>query len=143
MIGQIKAARRAAGWSQRTLAERVGVEAQMIKRLEQGVGSVATLVAVMAALDFRLIGIGPGRTLAEQLRSARRRRGLSLALAASRANLARGTVAGLEGGKGSVASLMRLLGVVAPRLRRRCGGPTNCPAAAAGRYPNPCRHRRG
>lgn len=91
----------------------------MIKRLEQGVGSVATLVAVMAALDFRLIGIGPGRTLAEQLRSARRRRGLSLALAASRANLARGTVAGLEGGKGSVASLMRLLGVVAPRLRRR------------------------
>ena len=31
----------------------------------------------------------------------------------------------------------------ARRPRRRRGGPTNCPAAAAARCPSPCRHRRG
>jgi transcriptional regulator with XRE-family HTH domain len=65
LIAELKLARRSAGWSQRTLAERVGVDAQAIKRLEKGVGSVATLVDVMAALDFQLTGLGSGRVLAE------------------------------------------------------------------------------
>jgi ribosome-binding protein aMBF1 (putative translation factor) len=50
LIDDLRAARLAAGWSQRTLAARIGAEAQVIKRLEKGVGSAATLIAVMAAL---------------------------------------------------------------------------------------------
>lgn len=119
MIDDLRQARRASGWSQRTLAERIGVDAQTIKRLEQGVGSVATLIAAMAALDFHLTGLGPGRTLAEQLRGRRRKRGLSLDKVATKAGLSRTTVASLEQGRGSVASLLRLLAVLAPRARRR------------------------
>jgi transcriptional regulator with XRE-family HTH domain len=119
MIKELRQARRLAGWSQRTLAARVDVDAQTIKRLENGVGSVPTLIAAMAALDFRLTGLGPGRTLPEQLRARRIKRSLSLAETAVRARLSRTTVASLERGGGSVASLLRLLAVLAPRARRR------------------------
>lgn len=71
LVDDLKEARRSGGWSQRTLAKRIGVQPQAILRLEQGVGSVATLIRVMDALDFHLIGIGPGSTLAEQLRLCR------------------------------------------------------------------------
>jgi len=119
VINELREARRLTGWSQRTLAGRIGVDAQTIKRLEQGVGSVSTLVAVMAALDFSLTGLAPGGTLPEQLLACRRRRSLSLEQAAVRAGLSRGTVANLERGGGSVASLLRLLAALAPQARRR------------------------
>lgn len=119
MIEELRAARLSAGWSQRTLAERTGVDAQTIKRLEQGVGSVPTLIAVMMALDFRLTGMGPGSTLGEQLRNRRRKRSLSLSQLSVRTGLSRATLASLEQGGGSVASLLRLLAVLAPKARRR------------------------
>jgi transcriptional regulator with XRE-family HTH domain len=91
MIEQLQEARRSAGWSQRTLAIRIGVEAQAIKRLESGVGSVATLTAAMTALDR----------------------------VATRARLSRTTIASLERGGGSVGSLLRLLAAIAPKAKRR------------------------
>ena len=118
MIGDLRDCRRAAGWSQRTLADRIGVDAQAIKRLEKGIGSVPTLIAAMEALNFRLTGIGPGSTLPEQLRNCRRRRSISLDAMAAKTRLSRTTIAGLERGGGSVASLLRLLAVLAPRARR-------------------------
>ncbi|MGN6278952.1 MAG: helix-turn-helix domain-containing protein [Sphingomonas sp.] len=39
----MREAQRSAGWSQHTLAGRIGVDAQTIKRLEKGIGSMATL----------------------------------------------------------------------------------------------------
>lgn len=119
MIEELREARRSAGWSQRTLAGRIAVDVQTIKRLERGVGSVQTLIAVMAALDFRLTGLGPGKTLPEQLHARRRRRSLSLDEIATRTQLSRTTISSLERGGGSVASLMRLLSVLAPGARRR------------------------
>jgi transcriptional regulator with XRE-family HTH domain len=119
LIEELREARRLAGWSQRTLALRIGVEAQTIKRLEKGAGSVATLVATMAALDFRLTGLGPGRTLSEQLRARRRKRSMSLQDLAAKTGLSRTTIARLEQGGGSIASLLRLLAVLAPSARRR------------------------
>jgi transcriptional regulator with XRE-family HTH domain len=119
VIDQIREARLTAGWSQRTLAVRIGVDAQTIKRLEKGVGSVPTLIDAMAALDFRLTGLGPGTTLPEQLRARRRRRSFSLEEMAARTRLSRTTIASLERGGGSVASLLRLLAVLAPNARRR------------------------
>lgn len=119
MINELRDARRSAGWSRQTLAERVGVDAQTIKRLEQGVGSVATLVAVMAALDFRLTGLGPGKSLGEQLRNRRIKRSWSVNVLSVKAGLSRMTVTALEEGRGTVASLLRLLAVLAPNARRR------------------------
>lgn len=104
---------------QKTLADRIGVSEQTIYRLERGIGSVATLEAALAALEFRLTGIGPGRTLAEQLRAKRLKRGMSLDTLASRTKLTRKTISSLERGGGSVASLLRLMNVLAPSAKRR------------------------
>lgn len=112
-------ARRAAGWSQRTLADRVGIDAQAIKRLEKGIGSMPTLIAVLKALDFRLTGLGLGKSLPEQLRTRRLKQSMSLEEIAARARLSRTTIASLERGRGSVASLLQLLAVLAPHARRR------------------------
>lgn len=118
MIGELKAARKLAGWSQQTLAGRLGVHAQTIKRLEIGVGSVPTLVAAMKALDFRLTGLGLGASLSAQLKARRLGLSLSLEQVASRTGMSRTTIASLERGDGSVASLLRLLAVIAPNARR-------------------------
>ena len=119
LIDDLREARRLSGWTQRTLAARVGVSAQAIKRLEQGIGSVPTLVAVMAALDFRLTGLGLGATKSEQVRQRRLKQGLALERLAERTGLSRTTIAGIERGGGSVASLLSLLAVLAPKARRR------------------------
>ncbi|RDE06404.1 DNA N-6-adenine-methyltransferase [Sphingomonas aracearum] len=112
-------ARRSIGMSQSALAARLGVAPLRIKRLERGVGSVATLIAAMAAVNFRLTGIAPGKDLAAQLRACRLRRGLTVVEVAARTKMSRTTVASLESGGGSVASLRRLMAVVAPKARRR------------------------
>ncbi len=74
---------------------------------------------VMTALEFRLTGLGAGKTLPAQLRDCRRKRSLSLDQVAVRTGLSRTTIACLERGGGSVASLLRLLAFIAPRARRR------------------------
>ena len=117
LIDELRTARCSSGWSRVTLGERVGVDAQTIKRIEQGRGSVETLVKVMAVLNFRLVGLGKGDTLAEQLRNKRDQR--SPAKLAKKAGISPATLAALERGEGTVASLLRLLAVLAPRLRRR------------------------
>lgn len=119
LIAALVEARRSSGVSQTTLAARLGVPLQKIKRLERGVSSVETLTAVMTALDFRLTGLAPGKTLGEKLRTTRLRRGWTLEKAASHAGVSRTTLASLERGNGSVASLLRLLTVLAPKARRR------------------------
>lgn len=73
----------------------------------------------MAALELHLTGIGPGRTIVDQLRAKRQKRGWSIAETARRADLNRATVAGLERGEGSMASLQCLLTTLAPNARRR------------------------
>lgn len=107
------------GWSQKALADRVGVDAQAVKRLEAGVGSTSLLVAAMTALEYQLVGIGPGRTLVDQLRLRRQRLGLSVTALAAKSGLSRATIASLENGCGSVRSLMRLVAVLAPSAKRR------------------------
>lgn len=115
----LRTARRDKGWTQKTLADHAGVSEQAIYRLERGIGSVATLDVVMAALEFRLTGIGPGRTLAEQLRARRIKRGTALDALAVRTGLTRKTISNVERGGGSVASLLRLMEALAPKAKRR------------------------
>ena len=73
----------------------------------------------MAALDFRLTGIAAGKTLPEQLRAERRKRSMSLRSAAEKTGLSPTTIASIERGGGSIASLLRLMAVIAPNARRR------------------------
>ncbi len=96
MINELREARRCAGWSQKTLATRIAVDAQVIKRLENGVGSVATLTAAMTALNFQLSRLGSGKTLPEQLRVRRRKLSLSLVQLAAHTSMSRATIASLE-----------------------------------------------
>lgn len=56
LIYDLRKARRSMGLTQQQLADPIGVSLQAIKRLEQGIGSVATLMAVMNALAFRMAG---------------------------------------------------------------------------------------
>ena len=119
LVDDLRTARRDRGWTQNTLADRAGVSEQATYRLERDIGSVATLDAIMAALDFRLIGIGHGRTLAEQLRACRLKRGLSLDVLAVRTGLTRNTISNIERCGGSVASLVRLMEALAPKATRR------------------------
>lgn len=115
----MKQARRSGGLLQRDLADRIGCDVQKIKRLERGIGSVETLTAAMAALDFRLTGVGPNQSLTNQLHSRRVKQSLSLDEVARRTGLLRNTVISVENGGGSVASLLRLLKVLAPSAKRR------------------------
>lgn len=92
---------------------------QVIKRLEAGVGSVRTLLAVMAMLEFRVSGLGSGSTLGEQLRDLRGKRKLTLVELSHRSGLSRTTIAALERGGGTFSSLQKLLAVLSPKARRR------------------------
>jgi len=119
LIQEIREARRTLGLSQRMLAERSCVDVQTIRRMERGIGSMSTFMAAMKALDFHLTGVGRGATLSEQLRANRLSRSLSLREVAARTGMSRATIAALERGEGTIASLLRLLSVLAPKARRR------------------------
>lgn len=120
LIKDLREARCSSGLSQRALADRVGVSAQMIKRLERNsVGSVPTLLAVISALDYQITGIGPGTGLIDQLCRRRQKKGLSIEQLAKRTGLSRTTIRAVEHGQGSVASLLKLLEALAPNARRR------------------------
>ncbi|QFI62661.1 helix-turn-helix domain-containing protein [Qipengyuania flava] len=119
LIDDLRAARQEKGWLQRTLAERSGTSAQAIFRLERGIGSASTLEAAMQALDFRLTGIGPGKSLAGQLRNRRLKRKITIEALAKRTGLSPTTIRSVELGGGSVASVLRILRILAPKAKRR------------------------
>jgi len=115
----LRAARQEKGWLQRTLAERSGVSSQAIFRLERGIGSASTLEGAMRALDFRLTGIGPGKSLAEQLRTRRLKQSMAIEALARRTGLSPTTIRSVELGGGSVASILKILSALAPKAKRR------------------------
>lgn len=118
-IDELIKARKAEHRSVQNLAEMAGVATSAIKKLEAGEGSVATVVAVLEALPFQVAGLAPGRTFAEQLRNRRVKRAMSLDTVATKTSLPPQEIVELEQGEGSVQSLLRLLAVIAPTIRRR------------------------
>lgn len=118
LLRDIAAARTGSGLSQQALAEKVGVSRLAITRLENEVGSIALLLRVMAALDFRVSGVARGGSLPEQLQARRKRLGITVDRAAAKANLDPRTLRAVEEGRGNVASLVALLRAVAPRSKK-------------------------
>jgi DNA-binding XRE family transcriptional regulator len=116
---ELAEARRGKGLTQSTLAKIVNTDEQGIYRLEAGVGSFSLLLRIMAALDFHIIGLARGMTLAEQFGNRRRAMMLSKAEAARRAGIMVNTVTALEAGQGSVASALKLLTVLGTRRMKR------------------------
>jgi transcriptional regulator with XRE-family HTH domain len=119
LIKELKQARRSACWSQRTLAARIGIDVQKVKRLESGIVSVSTLLLIISPLDFDLTDIGQGKTLSKQIQNLRLKLKLSLDELAALAAMSRTTIASLERGGGSVRSLVPLLAIIVPNARRR------------------------
>ena len=118
LFNEVASARSARGLSQTELAASLSIPRLGIARLEAGVGSTARLIRVMAELEVRLSGIARGATLPDQLRARRLRLGWSVADVAARAGMTTKTVEAVEVGRGSAASLLKLLAAVAPKAKR-------------------------
>ncbi|PTW49204.1 DNA N-6-adenine-methyltransferase Dam [Sphingomonas faeni] len=118
MFDQLRDHRLSQGLPQDALAAQLGVTRLAVHRIEKGVGTQRLLQQVMKETGFRLSGIGRGATLAEQLSTARRRRGWTLELVATKAGLTAKTVASIERGEGSAASVMKLVRAIAPNWKK-------------------------
>lgn len=119
LINDLKAARQSKGLSRAALAHALGVDAQTIKRLESGIGTMPTLISVMTMLDYHLSNLARGNDLPSQLRQRRMNLRLSLDEVARRAQISRATIAALEAGRGSVRSALRVIDAIAPQARQR------------------------
>lgn len=119
LIVELREARVSKGWSRKVMAKHVGVSPQTITRLEKGVGTVSTLVAVMDSTNFMLTGLSAGKTLFEKLRNTRIKHGKSLENLVRRTGLSHTAILDLENGAGSIEDLLRLLAALAPRARRQ------------------------
>lgn len=113
----LRAAREGKGWTRDELADRAALDSQVVKRLEAGTGSIGALLACMRATELHLSGLARGATVIEQIGNARRARGWSIDRAAGRAGIARGTLAAIERGQGTVAPLEKVLLSLAPHAR--------------------------
>ena len=112
-------ARLSLGLTQKALAELSGLCSQSIARLEQGIGSVENLITVMNKLAIRLVGIGPGKTLPEQLQKRREKLSLSLGQLSAITGMSPSTIARLESGKGKITNLLTVLKILAPKAKLR------------------------
>lgn len=101
------------------LAKMAGVTPAALRKLEEGKGPIATLLAVFEALPFQITGLAPGRTFAEQLQNRRLKKDMTVEEVAAKASLSADAVVQLENGGGTVQNLLRLLSVIAPKIRRR------------------------
>jgi transcriptional regulator with XRE-family HTH domain len=117
LLDFLKTARTDKGLSQSKLAAELGVARLAITRLEAGTGSTDLLVRAMNKLGLRLSGIGRGDDLPDQLRRSRLRRGWTTEQASTRTGLAAKTIAVVEKGGGSVASLVQYLETIAPKAK--------------------------
>lgn len=118
LLDLLQRARRSRGLSRAALADKLGVSAQSIDRLEHGTGSVALLVRVMSCLELHLSGIARGAALPIQLQRKRLQMGWSLDEVARRAGITRKTLAAVENGEGSVASLLKVFEVLGRTARK-------------------------
>ncbi|AXB77876.1 DNA N-6-adenine-methyltransferase [Novosphingobium sp. P6W] len=119
LLEEIAAARRGKGLTQDALAGHVGTDRQGIHRLERGIGSLELLVKVMGAVDFHIVGLARGRTLSQQLGNRRLTLGRSKQDVAAQAGITAATLARMEAGGGSIATVLKVLDAIGPKKMAR------------------------
>lgn len=122
---ELQREREGRGWSVVELAERTGLTAQHIRRLESGTGSAASVEAVAQALELRLSHMPLSETLAGQVKAQRERRGWTISAFAATSGLSRMTVRSLESGGGSCESLNSAVIALAPKARFKAPAPAS------------------
>lgn len=121
----LQRAREDRGWSVVELAERAGLTAQHIRRLESGTGSAASVEAVAQVLELRLSHMPISETLPGQIKAQRERRGWTISAFAAISGLSRMTVRSLENGGGSCESLNSAVITLAPKTRFKAPAPAS------------------
>lgn len=119
MLDDIRKARESKGLSRRALAQSLGLPEKTIGRIEAGQGRVDHLIRIMEAVDYHVAGLAAGHDFPSQLRNRRAKMGLSIVNLSSRSGLAWHTIAALEEGRGTIASLTKLMAVIGRNVRRR------------------------
>src|SRR5215212_2097661 len=113
----VRAARSRAGLTQGDLAERIGTSIRAVWQIEQGGGTLKTLVRILLVLNIPVAGLPPGRDLGSRLKAARLRRGWSLHKLSMRSALSIPTLRGLEKTIGRVKSFEAAITALVPSAR--------------------------
>jgi transcriptional regulator with XRE-family HTH domain len=127
--------RHQAGLTRQQLADRCGVSADLIKKLEQGARTSARLTSVVALARGLRVPVSallePASSPGLSVRAARRRRGWSLALVAARAGFSVSYLSQIENGQRPLSSLRTIraianaLGVLPAQLVPWLGADSN------------------
>lgn len=115
----LRAARKLIGLTQDEVAGRAGVNRQIIIGLEAGRGSVQNFIRTADAVDLRIAGLPPARTIGARIKLTRTRRGWTQSTLAERAGLSIPSVRTVERDGGQLSSLQAIIAVIAPAVRTR------------------------
>lgn len=115
----VRAARKSVGLTQAEAADRAGVSPRALWTLERGGGHMETLRRVADAIELRIAGLPPGKTLGARIQAARQRRGWSREKLAIKAAVSIPTVDSVEADTGQVASVAKVLDVISTQVRVR------------------------
>jgi adenine-specific DNA-methyltransferase len=115
----IREARKRAGMNQDDVAEAAGCGARAIWQVEQGAGTLKTLIPILQVLRIAITGLPPARDLGARVKAAREKRGWSFARLSRECLLSIPTLRGLEKNAGRVTSLEAVIRTLAPDARER------------------------
>jgi len=115
----VRTARQRAGLTQHELATLVGAGTRAVWQLEQGAGTLKTLVPALQVLRVAIAGLPPAADLGARVKAARRKRGWSLQKLSRRSELSVPTLRGLERNAGRMVSLEAAIRALAPDARER------------------------
>ena len=113
----IRAVRTSSGLTQTDVAQGAGSSLGAIWKAERNLGTVGLLERIVDALDVQFAGLPPGRTIAERLKTARTRRGLTQNQLAERAGVSPMAILRLERGNARIRDSRGRCGSFAPKIR--------------------------
>ncbi len=113
VIGEIvRSARKGIGLTQAEVASKSGYSLRAIRDLESGRGTIALLESVQSVLELRFTGLPKGPNLGVRIKTARLRRGWSLATCGERAGVSKNSVIRVENGVGQLSTVEAILRVL-------------------------------
>ena len=105
----LRQARRSRKFTQQRLATAAGIDIATVRGLERGVGTVGSLLAVLALLEHRFPDQPSGAELGAWLVQMRKSAGYSQQALAVRNGVSKPTIIQIEHGRGNIGSLLRVM----------------------------------